>query len=136
MKKIIGLLLSLTIIAIMAYCVRYPYSLALDVVVTIVWTFIQVGTVYTVIGLGLLHCAEGLTEISRKETLTELRTLFCERSKYSVGAFHTGCAAIVIVIGLVLTGCLLTALCFLLIVAMMKYTRYTISQSAGKWTAC
>lgn len=136
MKKFIGLLLSLIVIAIVAFGVFYPDSMMMSAVVAIVWAFIQVGTVYAVIGMCLLYMAERLTEPHRRETVTELRRLFCQRNKYSISIFNTWCECIVIVVGLVLTGWPFTASSFILVVVMMVWTRHTISQSAGKWTAC
>ena len=136
MKKLISLILRIIVIAALAYGVYYPDSLVMSAGLALVWAFIQLGTAYAVIGMGLLYLAERLAEPQRREALSEIQKLICEHSKYSGGIFQTWCEAIVIVMGLALTGWFLTAISFLSVVIIMKYTRHTISQSAGKWTAC
>lgn len=136
MKKVIGILLSLIMIVVLAYGVLHPDSVVMTLIVCLVWTFVQVGTVYSVAGMILLYMAERLPVLQRGETLAEMRTLFCSRNAYSAGKYHIWCEAAIIVVCLTMTGYILTTLSFLLVAAIMAYTCNTISQSASKWTAC
>lgn len=136
MNKFIGILFSLAVISAFIYGAHHPDSLLMTVALVWSWLLIQLGTFYAVIGMGLLYMAEKLPERQRRETLADMRSRFCKPGKYHPGKCYGWCEVAIIVMCLVLTGWTLTAFSYLLVVVMVQLVCYSISQSAGKWTAC